>query len=229
MITRPSAIALLLANLVPLAGILWLDWRVFDVLMLYWAENVVIGIVNVMRLIAWLPTLGLSRLAHQAHIRQLTEADRTTLSGFRYFVIPFFVVHYGMFCYGHYTAVVSLFGDDIGDSARSGWLFGVPLSDAWQSSLWIGVAAIVVSHLLSFFLNFMSRGEYQRTNFGQLMRRPYGRMMALHISVIAGGFLVVVLGDPVWMLLVLIVVKIVIDLRMHERERNLFGAMRART
>lgn len=91
------------------------------------------------------------------------------------------------------------------------------------------MAAIAVSHLVSFFLNFIGRGEYQRTNFGQLMRRPYGRMMALHISVIAGGFLVVLMGDPVRMLLVLIVVKIVIDLRMHERERNLFGAMRART
>jgi hypothetical protein len=108
MITRPSAFALLLANLVPLAGILWLDWRVFDVLMLYWAENVVIGVVNVMRLITWLPTLGLSPLAHQAHTRQLTETDRTTLTGFRYFVIPFFVVHYGMFCYGHYRCGESL-------------------------------------------------------------------------------------------------------------------------
>ncbi|MGI9247995.1 MAG: DUF6498-containing protein, partial [Woeseiaceae bacterium] len=50
MILRPSSIALVLANLVPLAGVLLFDWQVFDVLMLYWAENVIIGVINVLRM-----------------------------------------------------------------------------------------------------------------------------------------------------------------------------------
>jgi hypothetical protein len=43
---RPSAIVLVLVNLLPLGGVLALDWQVFDVLLLYWSENVVIGVVN---------------------------------------------------------------------------------------------------------------------------------------------------------------------------------------
>ena len=199
-LTRPSAVALILANLVPLAGVLWLDWRVFDILMLYWAENVVIGVVNVLRMIAC--------------------GARTD---FRFLLIPFFIVHYGMFCFGHYTAVVRLFADEQDLASGNGHIFGVAPADVWQSPLWFGVVAIAISHLLSFYFNFLGRREYRRTNMMQLMRRPYGRIIVLHIAVIAGGFLIAVLGDPTWMLLVLIVMKSAIDLRMHEKERHLFA------
>ena len=222
---RPSAIALLLANLVPLAGVLWLDWRVLDILMLYWAENVVIGAVNVLRMIASRASIGIIDMAEDRSGLQFSATQRAQVSRFtskfRLFLIPFFVVHYGMFCWGHYTAVVSLFGNELRESGSG--LFGVSLADAWQSPLWLGVAAIAISHLLSFHYNFIGRGEYRRTNLMQLMHRPYGRIIALHIAVIAGGFLVTVLGDATWMLLVLILAKSAIDLRMHERERDVFG------
>lgn len=195
------AVALILANLLPLAGVVWLDWRVFDVLMLYWAENVVIGVVNVMRMAV------------------CVSSEKS-----RYTVIPFFVLHYGMFCFGHYSAVVSLFGHELGNAADGNPFLSMSFREAWHSPLWMGVAAITASHLLSFFLNFIGRGEYQRTNLKQLMRRPYGRIIVLHVSVIAGGFLVTTLGDPLWMLLVLIVIKSAFDLRMHEKERLIFAA-----
>ena len=227
MTIKPSSIALVLANLVPLAGVIWLDWRVFDVLMLYWAENVVIGVVNVMRMIACRSGPLVPGLDEDAVSLQMTETQRTTLSrvskGFRFFIIPFFIVHYGMFCFGHYTAVVSLFSDEVAGAGSRGIFFGVPVADAWQSPLWLGVVAIAISHLISFVFNFIGSGEYQRTSLSQLMRRPYGRIIALHITVIAGGFFVTVLGNPLWALLVLIVMKSAFDLRMHEKERQLFG------
>ena len=45
----------------------------------------------------------------------------------------------------------------------------------------------------------------------------------MHIAVIAGGFVVNLLGNPLPALLVLIAVKIAIDLKMHERERRTFA------
>lgn len=227
MTIKPSSIALVLANLVPLAGVVWLDWRVFDVLMLYWAENVVIGLVNVMRMIASRSGPLVPGLNEDAVSLQLTETQRTTLSrvskASRLFIIPFFIVHYGMFCFGHYTAVVSLFSDEVTTAGSRGIFFGSSVADVWQSPLWIGVVAIAISHLISFVFNFIGSGEYQRTSLSQLMRRPYGRIIALHITVIAGGFFVTVLGNPLWALLVLIVMKSAFDLRMHEKERQLFG------
>ena len=58
----------------------------------------------------------------------------------------------------------------------------------------------------------------------QLMQRPYGRIIILHVTIIAGGFLVTVLDNPFWMLPVLVVVKTSIDLRMHLAEREIFAA-----
>ena len=188
MTSRLSIIALILANSVPLAGVIWLDWEVFDVMMLYWAENVVIGVINVMRM-----------LASQGE-------DMLPMAGIRFVLIPFFILHYGMFCFGHYMAVVSLFG-----------------RGEWQSPLWFGVAAVAISHLISFRINFIGAGEFKRCNLIQLMQRPYGRIIVLHISIIAGGFLVVVMDNPFWMLPVLVVVKTVIDLRMHLAERRVLG------
>jgi len=208
---RPSAVVLILANSVALAGVIWLDWRVFDVLMLYWAENVVIGIVNVLRMLTCRPSIMMRRPSSRP------------ASGTHLLRIPFFALHYGMFCFGHYTAVVALFGNETGVALYTDQVFGAPLTHLWQSPLTIGVAAIVSSHLASFFFNYLGAGEYRRTNLQQLMRRPYGRIIVLHVSVIAGGFLVSVLGNPTWMIAVLIVVKSVIDLRMHEKERQVFG------
>lgn len=195
---RPSAIALILANLVPLAGVLLFDWRVFDILMLYWAENVVIGAINILRM---------------------------SLCGaaIKWFLMPFFVVHYGMFCFGHLAAVTGLFSESMGAATAWQYFFGLPFADAWKSPLWIGIAAIAASHLFSFFANFIADGEYRRTNVNDLMQRPYGRIIVLHVAIILGAALIQWLGSPVLMLLVLIAAKIVLDLRLHLAEREKFA------
>lgn len=197
MLLRPSSIALILANLVPLGGVFLLDWQVFDILMLYWAENVVIGIVNVLR-------MGVSG------------------EGSKFFMIPFFIMHYGLFCFGHLTAVTSIFSDAIGTATAWQYFFAVPMAVAWKSPLWLGIAAIAVSHLFSFFANFIAGEEYRRTTVAELMSRPYGRIIVLHVAIIFGAALIQWLGSPVMMLVVLIAAKIALDLRLHLAERKKF-------
>lgn len=189
----PSAIALIIANLLPLAGVVLFDWAVLDLMLLYWVENVVVGVINVLRMIAG---RGTGRL----------------------FLIPFFAVHYGMFCFGHYTAISHLFGVDLVEA------FAMPVAEALRSPMWIAVAGITLSHLFSFKFNFIDGKEYRRTGINRLMTRPYGRIVALHIAVIAGGFFITTLDNPLPALIVLIAGKIVFDLRMHTAERRVFAA-----
>jgi hypothetical protein len=82
----PSAWLLVAVNLVPLAGVAFLGWRVADVVMLYWIENVVIGVLNVPRIL-------------------LAEKGDGRLTG-----AVFFVAHYGLFCLGHGAVLAELFG-----------------------------------------------------------------------------------------------------------------------
>lgn len=195
MLPRPSSITLVLANLVPLAGVLLLDWQVFDILMLYWAENVVIGIVNVLR-------MGL--------------CGKTE----KWFLIPFFIVHYGLFCFGHLAAVTAIFSEATGTGTAWQYFFGLPISEAWKSPLWIAILAITASHLFSFFGNFIAGDEYRRTSVAELMQRPYGRIIVLHVAIIIGAALIQWLGSPVMMLVALIAAKIAMDLRLHLSERQ---------
>ncbi|NNF41314.1 MAG: hypothetical protein HKN64_08025 [Woeseiaceae bacterium] len=196
---RPSAIALIVANLVPLAGVWLFDWKVIDILMLYWAENVIIGVVNILRL---------------AVCRQ----------GKRLFFIVFFIMHYGIFCYGHLMAITGIFSEAFVHGTAWDYFFGLPLAAAWKTPLWMAIAGIAASHLLSFFSNFIAGGEYLRTSASAVMQRPYGRVVVLHVAVIVGGALIDWLGSPVMMLVALIAAKIALDLRLHLAERETFAA-----
>ena len=44
-----SVLSLVGANLVPLLGVLLLDWDAAVIVLLYWTENVVIGFYNILR------------------------------------------------------------------------------------------------------------------------------------------------------------------------------------
>ena len=53
--SRLSVWTLLLSNLIPLYGVLVHDWDVFPIMLLFWSENVVIGVMNVARMLVVQP------------------------------------------------------------------------------------------------------------------------------------------------------------------------------
>jgi hypothetical protein len=77
----PSVIVLVLANLIPLGGVLFFGWQVFPIMFLFWLENVVVGAFNVVKMI-------LAR-GPGSHV------------GVKLFLVPFFTVHYGIFTLVH--------------------------------------------------------------------------------------------------------------------------------
>ncbi|MEM8865992.1 MAG: DUF6498-containing protein, partial [Planctomycetota bacterium] len=81
----------------------------------------------------------------------------------------------------------------------------------------IGLAA---SHLISYFVNFLGKGEYRRTAPPLLMAAPYPRIIVLHVAIVLSGFLVITLGQPVVLLILLVVGKTLLDLSLHLREHR---------
>lgn len=76
-----------------------------------------------------------------------------------------------------------------------------------------------MSHLASFFVNFLGRGEYRRTVVPMLMMQPYARIIVLHFAILLGAFVAFALGSNIAVLLILIVGKTMLDLSLHLRER----------
>src|SRR5437762_635614 len=82
------------------------------------------------------------------------------------------------------------------------------------------LVGLIASHGFSFFWNYVKNGEYQRASLNALMGQPYGRVIALHLTVLFGGWLVILLGSPLPALVVLVIIKPVADVRAPQPGGN---------
>jgi len=197
-------LALIVANLLPIAGVLFLDWDVGSIVVLYWAENLIVGGYTLLRI------LIVGRL-HSL------------------FFMLFFSVHYGGFCAVHGMFVLELTqfaGAAVTEPTHwPGPLVFVEmfidlsrrvLAAAPEQFLW-ACLALLISHGVSFMLLFIGQQEYRNYTTSQLMHAPYRRVAILHIAIITGGFLVRQLDSPIGLLLALVVLKTVMDIMLHNR------------
>ncbi|NTV13013.1 MAG: hypothetical protein HGA96_03630 [Desulfobulbaceae bacterium] len=190
----PSTLALLLANLVPLAGVYLLGWDIGEIMLLYWAESGIIGFFNLLKMAV------VGRWA--------------TL-----FLGPFFVGHYGAFMAAHLLFIYTFFVQGLpgkGDIV-------VAEVVAKFTALWPALLALAVSHGISFLVNFLGRREFAGTTVQKQMAEPYSRIIIMHLTIIFGGFVVMGLGSSLPALLLLMVAKIGVDLRAHGRQRSLLA------
>jgi hypothetical protein len=191
-----SGAALVAANLMALVFVALGWWSTFEVMLLFWAENVVIGLLQLLRFGALALLCG-----------QVAALG----------VGVFFAIHYGIFTLVHGTFVVALFAQ--AGSGMMGLADTLPLLLSPEGLLW-GLGGLAASHLLSFLVNFLGGGEYRRVTAETLMAQPYGRVVVLHLAILLGGGVAMLLNDPVWALVVLVLLKIVLDLRAHLAEHR---------
>ena len=204
---RLSSLTLIAANLPPLVGVLFFDWSVSSVIILYWFENIVLGLINVARMIA----MPAGEAGAAAHVGKL-------------FIVPFFMFHYFFFCAGHGIFVFGLFPDEnayfpplggmslIGVLGRAVEIFSTPLAFA--------ALTLAASHTISFVVNYLAGGERASFDLQKLMMLPYNRIIVLHVTIILGGFVTLALGEPVGVLVILVLLKTGVDLTMHRKEHR---------
>ena len=100
---------------------------------------------------------------------------------------------------------------------------GAPTSPdvgARLSAIGFAVIVLAISHGISFWFNYIGRGEYLRVTPIELMGAPYARVVVLHLTIIFGAFVSIALGSPVGALVVLVILKTALDLRLHAREHG---------
>jgi Family of unknown function (DUF6498) len=227
---KTSALVLIAANALPLFGVLFLGWDTFSIVALYWTENVIIGAINVLKMIACNPdpaAIDWSQFKASDQLKlaelqsKLTGSTRTVQlanHGMKLLMVPFFIVHYGLFCFVHGVFVFALFGHEpfgfgiFGPLGNIGQVFS-------EQRMWWFVIALAASHLCSFFVNFLGRSEYRRTAVPLLMIQPYARIIVLHVAILLGGFVSMVFGSNAGVLIILIIGKTMLDLSLHLRER----------
>jgi hypothetical protein len=207
-----SLLALVLVNLLPLLGVLFFNWDVAALVVLYWSENLVLGFYTVLKMLVKSPLGGLGKSL-------------------------FFLIHYGGFCAVHGVFIMALLVDgNVDPMPGDPWplflVFPQLLINVVRQVLdyappqWLfAFVALVISHGISFVMNFLLADERDALTLRDLMGAPYGRIVVLHVAIILGGFAVMALGEPVALLVVLVLLKLGLDIKLHLREH---GATRRR-
>ena len=204
---RASLVMLVLANLLPVYGVLFLDWDITALVVLYWSENLVLGFYTLAKMLVVSPVGSL-------------------------FYGVFFSIHYGGFCAVHGLFIlIMLINPEAeflsGDTWPFFFVFLQLLVDVCRQVLaaapdaWLyAFAALLVSHGVSFLLNFLVGGERDASSIKALMAAPYGRIVILHVAIILGAFAVMALGQPLALLLILVALKLALDVTLHLREHR---------
>jgi hypothetical protein len=197
------AVVLLVAfNLLPLAGVLLWGWNVYTLLVLYWVENGIVGVLAIARILR----------AQGSLPPGVTVRTTGTSSASKVALVPFFLMHYGIFWTVHGVFVLSLpaFLDVPGLGG------GVAGSDGPRlEAVAIGAVGLAISHVASFVLNYLGEREYLTTSPAVQMMAPYGRVVILHMTIILGVLASLFLGSPVWAVVILVLLKTVVDLALH--------------
>ncbi|MCX6823168.1 MAG: DUF6498-containing protein [candidate division SR1 bacterium] len=213
-----SEVTLILANVIPIVGIAFWNWSVFNILFLYWAESAVIGFYWIFKQIVSSIFTAVFTLKRNNVIGIVALIITTCV------IITFFIFHFGMFMLGHLMAIAALTNSDVGriilaneGDMLSNAINGIkillpPLSGA--------IICLFISHGTSFFANFIGKKEYKKTEIGSTMLEPYKRIVLMQIVIIFGAILMALCNSPKALIVLLVILKILIDLRSHRREHR---------
>ncbi len=200
--------ALVVANLIPLAGVLFLGWNVWMILVVYWLENGVVGVFNVLKMLKAEGDVAGVAGSMTMNGRPVNLVAKAAL-------VPFFVLHYGIFwaVHGVFVWTLPLFA-----SMGTG---SVDMTEGFETlAIPFAVLALAISHGLSFWFNFIQGGEYRRVSAARQMFTPYGRLVVLHITIIIGGMAIALTGAPAAVVAILVALKTVLDVGFHLAEHR---------
>ena len=214
------------ANLLGLGVALALGWSPALILLLYWAENVVVAFWQVPRILlargeqglvpAGLLAQGLRRMgqlppeaAEELGRRAAEELGRQLPRISALPIALFFLVHYGLFTFVHGQFVFQLFLHQEMTLENLGRLLG-------NGGMAVALLGLMISHGMAFFEDLAS-GRLATASPGKVMSEPYHRIVVLHLVVLGSGFLLTFLPAPQVGVVLLALIKTGMDLHLARK------------
>jgi hypothetical protein len=177
-----STIILIIANLFPIFGVLYLGWSLPNILYLYWAESAIIGFFNILKMAT----------------AQGGEPPKNKL-----FFTCFFMIHYGLFMVVHFVFLTIIL---LKAFEAQGLNIGLLSSIRW------GLILLFLSYSSSFLANYIGKGEYKSASEKVLLLQPYGRIVVMHLTILLGTAIIWLSGPSIVLLVLLVLFKMIADL-----------------
>ena len=231
----------LLMNFFPVFGVLFLNWDYMTVIMAYIAETFIIGVVNIFKILqsrglitkkqfmtdlidsinnikGFLPANMYKSLIDGIKDLRDKEEKPNKYSGIakprentrkgRIFAASFFAFHFNLFVIFQAVFVIVMSNTT------------VKLSRFLDVDFIFGIVLFAVTYVISYRKNYVEKKQYLKASPDILMFSPYGRVMIQQITIIIGSFLLTVLNTPVFMVIILILLKMFFNLLMHKAVPN---------
>ncbi|MBN2533587.1 MAG: hypothetical protein JXB88_11875 [Spirochaetales bacterium] len=216
-----SGSVLVVSNLIPLFGVLFLNWEPWLIIILYWTESGIIGIYNIFKIL-------LSGMFN----REKQFSPSGIFAGL--FFSIFFLVHYGifMFCHGFLiiTIITGVFGtvDTSYTSTAAGHIDAllsllfdktsvIPVSRFMNE--FVTLSVLFLSHGISFCMHFIKEKRIFTTWPADYMTEPYRRIIVMQVTGIAGILLLALTGWQAGIIVLWVIIKIITDLRAHVKSK----------
>lgn len=182
----------LIYGVVPTVGIVFFGWDWRQVILLYWLENITVGVKTFITLVRTPVPIRTVPSTPEAAQSEAPQPVGFSLQGI--FMAIFFSVHYGMFTFVHGIFVFSII--------NGMWFMGD--ATAATPSLWPVIIVWLIVSVIQVILLAVRRPAELGVHTGgnalyalqRKMLAPYGRIVTLHLSIIFGAFLIMFLQLP---------------------------------
>ena len=218
MLTDKSTWSLIGANIITAAmAIIW-RWSVYDIIFVYWCQSVIIGVFTFHKLL----TFSLDHYQGEIDEGNLLESDdlaATNPKAAKIFIAGFFALHYGFF---HLVYIIFIAGFSYSN--------GTPLD---LTGGMLAALFFTGNHFYSYYLHKKENPAtedksanqlLQEINIGNTFMKPYARIVPIHLTIIAGGFLSQLLTDSLFentlALLIFMGLKTFMDVTAHLKKHK---------
>ena len=217
---RPGAVVLVGVNVAVAAWTLFNRFGYAEILLLYWAETVVIGVLNI-------PKLIIVALFGQ----RLDTIDEAAAAGKRLgvvlMVLLFYVTVFALVWMLLFAAIVAV-PPLLQHADRAAGLVVERRPRGDETMIAVAAAVLALSHAISFVVNFLMGREFRGASLARIAVQPALRT-ALIIGIMALGFAAAFavpgLSRSTTFALVVIVLKTAADLHAHLAERRRFSSV----
>ncbi len=188
---------LVISNVISIILAVSMDWSMGDILWVYWAQSIIIGVINVFRM------LSLKEFSTK-NVKSNGKRPPETLGTKRY-MAGFFAVHYGFFHLAYFIFLWQMH----------------PLTNIALDQIFFIMMLVVSflgSHGFSYRHNKSTDFKHKKPNIGTLLFYPYLRIIPMHIIIIVGG----VFGSSTFTIIAFMLMKTFADAGMHIIEHKMF-------
>ena len=181
---------IVLINLIPLIQVIVGEWTVVQIVLLYWLESLLVLVLDLM--IMQVPLPG------KDENKRIPLLSSFTVS----FALPFLLLQAVGLSLAYFFIEI--------DGAS------LEQAELGKPGLWWALLAMVVAHAFDLWQSSKA-SDCNRLELHQVLQvEVTARIVAIQIVMIVGAVMAILLGQPIWILLTLVLIKTVIDLAIFQ-------------